>query len=57
MIYKNNDINAVYECERQRTGNYGDDYEDYECEDDTAFMYDEDDWADEKYDELFDDVI
>ncbi len=33
MIYKNNDINAVYECERQRTGNYGEDYEDYECED------------------------
>lgn len=57
MIYKNNDINAVYECERQRTGNYGEDYEDYECKDDTAFMYDEDDWADEKYDELFDDVI
>lgn len=34
MIYKNNDINAVYELERQRTGNYGEDYEDYEYEDD-----------------------
>ena len=54
MIYKNNDIDAVYELERQRTGNYG---EDYECEDDTAFMYDEDDWADEKYEELLDDAI
>ena len=25
--------------------------------DDTAFMYDEDDWADEKYEELLDDAI
>ena len=50
MKYQNNSIDALLELERQRTGNYGSDYDIY-CEDDLTAVYDEYDKADEEYDE------
>lgn len=54
MLFRNNDPEALRALEMVRTGNYGEDYEDEfwgECEDDTAFFYDEDDLADRDCDE------
>ena len=49
--YENNTTDAALELERQRTGNYGADYDDIYCEDDLTFMYDEDDITDLERDE------
>lgn len=50
MRYNNASSDALSELERQRTGNYGMDYEDEEeCVDDLSFIYEEAEYGEDDF--------
>ena len=48
-MYRNYEKSALMELERQRTGNYGADYEDEEGVDDLVFMYEEAEYGEDDF--------